>query len=160
MEADFLPEKQIKNLQRRITQKMLISNQKMVMDALKIGKQVRAESERLLRIADALIFWITMAVVLLTGGIAFFVGRRITSSMNNLQQATKTVGAGNLDSRLTGLGNDEIGDLGRAFNRMTDKLKQNAVDLDQQLKAMQNTEESLKKLSTTISTNTHTNTDL
>ncbi|MBI4267840.1 MAG: HAMP domain-containing protein [Chloroflexi bacterium] len=50
-------------------------------------------------------------------------GRGITSSLHNLSIGTAVIGSGDLDFRFKEPRNDEIGDLARAFNRMTGSLQ-------------------------------------
>ncbi|MGA1844910.1 MAG: cache domain-containing protein [bacterium] len=48
--------------------------------------------------------------------------RRITRRVNALVVATRHLGKGEFDAQVQDLGNDEIGELGRAFNRAQDEL--------------------------------------
>ena len=49
--------------------------------------------------------------------------RRILKSIVVLRTGTAVIGAGNLEFAIEEMKNDEIGDLSRAFNRMTANLK-------------------------------------
>jgi signal transduction histidine kinase len=67
-----------------------------------------------------------LAVVLL--GLGFT--RTITGPLGQLVRGTREVGRGNLDYRLSAQTNDEIGEVARAFNRMTENLQSTIVSRD------------------------------
>lgn len=54
--------------------------------------------------------------------LAWLVARGIVAPVRRLVTATREVGHGNLEVRVAAAGRDEIGELGRAFNEMTDDL--------------------------------------
>lgn len=76
------------------------------------------------------VFAIT-SVLLLSLIIGFFVRQWIHNPINALLQATHEIGSGNLNYTVPELGNDEFGILGRAFNRMTNKLAEARMQLFQ-----------------------------
>jgi len=55
---------------------------------------------------------------------SYFFTRRICYPIKILQDATDRIASGDLDSRITVNSNDEIGNLGNAFNKMCNKLKE------------------------------------
>ncbi len=80
--------------------------------------------------ARVIIFAIS-AVVLLSLIIGFFVRKWIHQPIIQLLEATHQVGTGNLNYIINDLGDDELGVLGRAFNRMTKKLADARLQLFQ-----------------------------
>jgi nitrogen fixation/metabolism regulation signal transduction histidine kinase len=58
-----------------------------------------------------------------------FIARRTTRPILALRKHTERVAAGDLDARVEVRGNDELADLGRAFNQMTAELKENRAQL-------------------------------
>jgi len=66
----------------------------------------------------ALLFAILMAV---------FLSRSISLPLGKLTDAAKEIGKGNLQSRIQTTSRDEIGQLGRVFNKMADDLSQTTV---------------------------------
>jgi serine phosphatase RsbU (regulator of sigma subunit) len=70
---------------------------------------------------------LTFSVVL-----AFIITRGILRSVRTLQVAVQKVGQGDLDARFTLSVNDELGQLGGAFNLMVDELKQSRTALSEQ----------------------------
>ncbi len=71
----------------------------------------------------------------------------ITSSLSTLSQGAAIIGSGNLDFRIDEKGNDEIGDLSRAFNTMTTSLKgvtASKIELEREIIQRQKAEEEIK----------------
>jgi methyl-accepting chemotaxis protein len=64
-----------------------------------------------------------------------------------LQEGTAVIGGGDLDFRIEEKGNDEIGDLSRAVNRMTTNLKTitaSKTDLEREIAKRSEVEEELR----------------
>jgi C4-dicarboxylate-specific signal transduction histidine kinase len=68
-----------------------------------------------------------LAVVLL----ALFVSKSISGPITKLHEGTEVIGGGNLDYRVGTDAKDEIGQLSRAFDRMTESLKTTTVSRDE-----------------------------
>ena len=62
---------------------------------------------------------VTLAAILL----AFILARRVTRPLSELTASSKRIAAGDLNSRLVPATQDEVGDLARAFNQMSDRLQ-------------------------------------
>ena len=75
----------------------------------------------------------TVSLVALVAGVAwtFHVARRATRPILELEQHTRRIAEGDLDTRIQLDRRDEIGDLAEAFNRMTAELKQKREQLVQ-----------------------------
>jgi diguanylate cyclase (GGDEF)-like protein len=82
-----------------------------------------ARSERALAIVLA-------ALVLLTGAIAYLLGRSIVGTLARFVRAAGEITAGRLDERLPAGGRDEFGQLARAFNQMAQQLQSRLVELE------------------------------
>ncbi len=63
----------------------------------------------------------TLAIIAIVGVV---LTRNIGRRTDNLLNATRALGAGDLDYRIEPEGNDEVTDLGRAVNRMAEQLKE------------------------------------
>ena len=74
---------------------------------------------------------ITSSAIVLSFAVAFtfFIAHRTTRPILTLQQYTRRVASGDLDSRVEVKRKDELGDLANAFNRMTAELKENRAQL-------------------------------
>ncbi len=74
--------------------------------------------------------------------------RRVLKEIAKLQAGAAVIGSGNLDYRIEERSNDEIGDLSRAFNRMTADLKSvtaSKTDLERENEERRKAEESLRE---------------
>jgi PAS domain S-box-containing protein len=74
--------------------------------------------------------------------------RRILKSIETLRARTAIIGSGNLDFIIEEKENDEIGDLSRAFNRMTTNLKAvtaSKADLEREVTERKRAEEDLRR---------------
>jgi len=72
----------------------------------------------------------SLGVTILALLIGFFTSRTITRPLIRLRDITMEVGEGNLDARIGVESDDEIGELAKAFDRMTGKLKITTVSRD------------------------------
>jgi two-component system phosphate regulon sensor histidine kinase PhoR len=70
-----------------------------------------------------------LAAALMTGA-GWFVARRIGEGLNALQQQAVAVARGRLDVTVEPAATRELGDLGRAFNTMTDQLRTTLAELE------------------------------
>ncbi len=129
--------------------RMEVQNQGMVFDAQLLSQKFHAEIDQAKQTNDLLIF----ALVGLFG--AYFVAnyiliyRHTLTSISDLQEGTKIIGSGNLDFAIPEKAADEIGELARAFNRMTANLKQvtaSKADLEREIAERKLAEEHIQKL--------------
>ncbi len=61
--------------------------------------------------------------------LAIFLGDMLTRPLANLARTVRSFGRGEFEARATVTGNDEIGELGRAFNAMADDLVHTITDM-------------------------------
>jgi len=66
---------------------------------------------------------LVIAVIVLSLFAAFIVAKSLSDPIQALQQGVEEIGIGNLDHKVATNAKDEIGQLGRAFDQMTGKLK-------------------------------------
>jgi len=74
----------------------------------------------------SLLFAVPLAVLLLGS----FIARIITEPIHKLHKGTEMIGAGNLEYRVGTNAKDEIGQLSRAFDSMTENLKMTTTSVD------------------------------
>jgi signal transduction histidine kinase len=67
------------------------------------------------------LLFVPIAAVL-SGAAAYFLFRSLSRRLQHLEEHAERVAAGDLDSRVPGLGGDEVGRLAESLNRMTDRL--------------------------------------
>jgi len=107
--------------------RMTIQTQGLVLDASRLSQRWDSQVHALQRTN-------TIVVTALIGvlGAYFLVNywmiqRRMLASLARLQAGAAVIGSGDLDFRIEARDNDEVGDLSRAFNKMTSDLRAAAV---------------------------------
>ncbi len=75
------------------------------------------------------LFLITMVILFLAIWLGVYLANSLTTPVKELAEATRQVAEGNLDIRLDGEGEDEIGMLVASFNKMTEDLRSNQLAL-------------------------------
>jgi two-component system, NtrC family, nitrogen regulation sensor histidine kinase NtrY len=73
---------------------------------------------------------VTIVVLFSATWFGFYLARGITVPIQRLAEGTRAVAQGDLDHRIEGEGEDEIGTLVGAFNRMTAELKTSRTELE------------------------------
>src|SRR5262249_48594537 len=73
---------------------------------------------------------VTVVILFSPTWVGFYVARGITVPIQRLAEGTRAVAQGDLDQRIPGQGDDEIGTLVTAFNHMTADLKTSRTELD------------------------------
>ena len=93
---------------------------------LNVGKVRLAISQKkiLQNIRNAKIFILVLTVIIIILGILLSLGlsRYFSNPIMKLRESTKALGMGNFDHRVSINRNDELGDLGSAFNKMAEDL--------------------------------------
>jgi two-component system nitrogen regulation sensor histidine kinase NtrY len=75
------------------------------------------------------LFLITVVIIFLAIWLGVYLANSLTTPVKELAEATKQIAEGNLDIHIEGEGNDEIGTLVAAFNKMTEDLRSNQLAL-------------------------------
>ncbi len=92
---------------------------------------------------------IASGVLIIIGIIAsFFISRSISNPLRNLTESVRIIGKGDLDHKVKVKSKDEIGELGAAFNRMTENLQQITAsrdELNKEITERKKVEQKLKK---------------
>ncbi len=71
----------------------------------------------------------SISITLILSAILYFVLRALTKPIHELNIATKKIADGNYKNRVIIKGNDELAELGRYFNQMSDRIEQNIEEL-------------------------------
>jgi PAS domain S-box-containing protein len=88
------------------------------------------------------------AVLALCISVAFIIAKSFSDPIKALQQGAEEIGKGNLDYKVGTHAKDEIGQLGRAFDQMTDQLKaltSSRDELDKEVEERRKVEKDLQK---------------
>jgi diguanylate cyclase (GGDEF)-like protein len=94
---------------------------------------------------------VEVAILFLVIVVAVYIICRITKPLKELQLGVDRIGNGNFEYRLKNISNNEIGDLSRSFNKMTEKLNSTMIkktELENEIQKRIIVEEKLNKLST------------
>jgi methyl-accepting chemotaxis protein len=121
----------LEELETRLTGQMMNRTQDMISEALMLANGSRAEVVSAQRRAGLAIIAFGGVLVFVIGVTLFLAVRSITRPLAKLREGTAIVGAGNLDYRLGVTTRDEIGDLSRAFDQMTETLKATTLSRDE-----------------------------
>lgn len=129
--------------------RMEVQNQGMVFDALLLSQKLRDQANRLTQTTEILMFVLFGLFGAYFTVNYFLVYRHTLRSISDLQAGTNIIGSGNLEFAIPDKAADEIGDLARAFNRMTANLKQvtaSKADLEREVTERQVAEERVQRL--------------
>ncbi len=128
--------------------RMAIQNQGMAFDAERLAQTLRDQAHQLEQTNIMLIFVLLgiFGAYFLTNYLIVY--RRALRSISDLQDGTRIIGSGNLDYYIKTSRQDEIGELSRAFNRMTGSLKgvtASKAELEREIVERKRAEEALQK---------------
>ncbi|MGP8049451.1 MAG: PAS domain S-box protein, partial [Desulfobaccales bacterium] len=139
-------------LQNRLTTQLLLATQELVTRFINLSETVNGEliaTQRLTSFLDILA--LSVLALLLTGAM-IFLQRSVVKPVLRLHDGAEIIGSGHLDHKLGIDSQDEIGELSRAFDRMTGNLQQRTEDLaktiaqlEEEIGERQKVEEALRK---------------
>jgi len=98
--------------------------------------------------SEAHLFLIAVLITFFAIVVSFFITRSIVKPIHALQKGTEIIGQGNLDYEIGTKAKDEIGQLSRAFDRMTENLQKSVVsigNLEKEIVEHKQVEEALRK---------------
>jgi signal transduction histidine kinase len=114
-----------------------------------------------------MIIVIGIGIALLAAQVGWLIARSITKPVQRLIEDTREIGRGNLEYDVSTAGDDEIGQLSRAFSQMAIGLKETLVSRDiladevaERRKAQQSLQESEEKLKKMVAELERSNTEL
>ena len=121
----------LEELQARLVGQIANKTQAMISGALSLSERSRTgviEAQRRASVAVAAFAGIAVLVI---AAVMYLMLRSVVGPLKKLREGTEIVGAGNLEYRLDIFTKDEIGELARAFDGMTAKLKGTTVSRDE-----------------------------
>ena len=113
---------QIQEIEKSLENSILLRSQEMVSDAFRLAAMIRTGEERVHGMIHKLII---LFVAILTVGfiaISILLSRSVTNPIIKLHKGTEIIGSGKLNYKVSTHTKDEIGQLSRAFDSMTDNL--------------------------------------
>jgi len=134
-------------LKERLTVQLMVKLQEATSLILQLQREIQSDlASTLYRTSVA----IACSLSLLTGlmvGILLWMRSSITKPIINLQEGIRRIGAGHLDHQVGTDATDEVGELSRAFDRMTKDLKKSTASiavLNREIAERKKAEEALK----------------
>lgn len=124
--ADVLQE-----LETRLSGQITNKTQAIISGALALAQRSRSDALGALHQTTLAVFSFGGLLILVMGATIAMTLKSVTRPLERLRQGTLLVGAGNLDFTLAMGSQDEIGELARAFDGMTEKLKRTTVSRDE-----------------------------
>jgi PAS domain S-box-containing protein len=128
--------------------RMSVQSQGLVSDASRLSQLLHQQRDHLRETRTMLMYFMIGLFGLFLLASYMLTYRRILKSIAALQAGTVVIGSGNLDFVIRERTNDEIGDLSRAFNRMTANLKDvtaSKSELEREIAERKKAEEELRQ---------------
>jgi len=137
-----------RELQDRLMDDLLVKSQLAVSLAFQLQQKIDAKlvttQRRVSLLTILLLLTFTAAIV----GILLWVNRSIARPIAKLEKDTQIIGSGNLDHKAGTTAKDEIGQLSRAFDEMTQDLKETTtsiVELNKEIDERKRAEDALRE---------------
>ncbi len=133
-------------LESRMTGILLSESQQMVNFASRLHGLIQTAMKRVHREMSLLIMVFTVILGGLISVVSYFIGRGLVRSIGKLHKGTEVLGSGNLDFKVGTTAKDEIGQLSRAFDKMTGDLKETTasiVELNKEIDERKQAEDAL-----------------
>src|SRR6266566_4582051 len=121
-----------RELLERLQPTLASVNREIYRQARELSVQGAVAQMRSIVEAKRRVLWATVFVALVAGLVAsWLISRDLTRPLTELRHAMAVVGAGDLEHAIVPRSSDEIGELARAFVRMTEQLRQSRAQLVQ-----------------------------
>ena len=137
-----------RKLQERLMDELLMKSRMVVSLAFQLHQELEVKlvntQKRVAFLIIILLLTLTAAIV----GILLWVNRSVARPIAKLEKDSQIIGSGNLDHRVGTPAKDEIGELSRAFDKMTQDLKEtttSVVELNKVIDECKQTEGALRE---------------
>lgn len=118
-------------LESRLSGQIMGKVQGMISDAMRLSELSRQGVLDAQQRANVAVMLFGGMIIALVAGLIYFTMTSVTGPLEKLRQGTLIVGAGKLDFALGVYTKNEIGELARAFDGMTEKLRRTTVSRDE-----------------------------
>lgn len=118
-------------LENGLIGRMQVKLKAMVSGAFQLAKTSRAEIDTARQRAGQLLIFIIAAIGAGVTATSFVISRSIIKPVTRLHEETEIIGSGNFDHRVGTDATDEIGQLSRGFDRMTEALKRQTMAVEE-----------------------------
>jgi len=116
--------------EERLAGQILTRSRAVLSEALRLESLIDEEITAAQRRVSALILFLIVVVTFPLTVVLIRMARNIASSLRTLRRGAELIGAGQLDHRIALAARDELGELARAFDRMTAQLQETTVSRD------------------------------
>ena len=137
-----------KELEERLTGYLLERTREMGADTIRFEAMMDAKLAAAHRKANLLIFTFAAVLSAIILIISLLTSKRISAALRRLQEGISIVSEGDLDFKVSFVRRDELGALGRAFDKMSERLKTVTVSkgrLEQEVRERKQAEEALQQ---------------
>ncbi|MBW2355119.1 MAG: HAMP domain-containing protein, partial [Deltaproteobacteria bacterium] len=137
-----------RELQDRLIGELLVKSQLAVSLAFQLHQEIGAKSVTTQKKVYLLTFLLLLALTAAITGILLWINRSVARPIAKLEKDTRIIGSGNLDHKVGTPAKDEIGELSRAFDKMTQDLKETTtsiVQLNKEIDERKQAEEALRE---------------
>jgi signal transduction histidine kinase len=141
----------IRRLEAQLSSLLLILQQESAADAFRLTE---FSTERIVAAQQRVVIVILAGLALIaltTAGAGWLINRAVLEPIGRLKQATREVAAGNWKYRLDIISNDEIGDVSRNFNAMTDSLRMSFAAIERKNEELAVLNEEIEAFSYSVS---------
>jgi nitrate/nitrite-specific signal transduction histidine kinase len=118
-------------LQERLVGQLDASSRSMVSDVYQLEEIGERNVRRTEKRAYVLIMVLSFAIAAVIAANSILLGKSIVGPINRLQRGTEVIAAGDLAHKVGTSATDEVGQLSRAFDRMTEELKNITVSREE-----------------------------
>ena len=118
-----------KELQNRLKSQVMVKIQDIVFTTLQLDDMSERELFNIHRNNTFFVFGTLILISLLIAVNSILIGRSILTPIRQLQSGTRVIGKGDLNYKTGITSKDEIGELSKAFDNMTEHLKKTMVSL-------------------------------
>jgi len=89
-------------------------------------------------------FFVTITIVIGVTLVLFLITGSVSRPLKEIVSGLQKMGEGHLDFRLSGYGNDEVGEIDQALNKMAENLEQSNLKIKQQTALLENARDDLE----------------
>ena len=137
-----------RELQDRLMDELLMKSRLVVSLAFQMQQKIEAKLMTTQERVAFLTLLLLLTLIAVIIGISLWVNRSIARPIAKLEKDTRIIGSGNLDHKVGTTVKDEIGQLSRAFDKMTQDLKETTtsiVELNKEIDERKRAEEALRE---------------
>jgi len=118
-------------LHDRLASRLLMKSQAIVSDAFQLQRAIQAKLVTTQQTGSLLIIVCIGILAVITLATSAWISMSVLKPIAELQEGTQMIGAGDLTYKVGTAAKDEIGQLSRAFDQMTERLKTTTVSRDE-----------------------------